>query len=180
MAPGLPPALPARRIVHDATPANAVSAPRSTSSPIAKHPSPSKSLPLPLRVDRRAAWSWCRAFSRPARPGCRSTASLGLRWLEYLKVGCAHARTPCRAHIAKPAESAEAALALPPASVPAPAISAKDLPPHTPSRRRAVAYHSAHNGPSKRSESNLNATGRQLLSIAGADPPHPPDRREST
>src|SRR5208282_5757439 len=180
MAPESPPALPAGPAVRDPTPASAGSAPRSTSSPTAKHLSPSKSLPLPLRVDRRGAWSWCRAFSRPACPGRRSTASLGLQWLEYLKVGCGHARTLCRARIAKRAESAEAALALPLTSVPAPAKSAKDLPPHTPARRRAVACHPARNGPWKRSESNLDATSRQLLSIAGADPRHPPDQREST
>src|SRR5580658_1466086 len=179
MAPGLPPVVPARPAGRDPIPASAESALRSASSPTAKRRSPSKSLLCQLLADRRLA-SWCRVFSRPARTERRSKASPGPRWLEYLKVGCADARTPCRAPVAEPVEPAAATLAFPLASAPAPAISAKDFPPHIPSRYRAVRCRPVRNGPSQRSESNSDASVRQLPSTGGVDLPHPPDRQEST
>src|SRR4029077_11708023 len=141
MAPAPPPVLAARSFVLDPKPASAASAPRSMSSPTAKRRQPSNSLPSPLLVDRRRSSRARHYSSRPPYSERRSIASLGPLQPEYSKVGCVHARTPYRAQIAMSAEPAQACLAFPPPSTPAPEESARDFPPRTPSRHKAAPYH---------------------------------------
>src|ERR1700675_4882909 len=119
MAPGQPPVPAARSSVLDPKPASAVSTPRSMSSPTAKDRQPSKSLPSPLLADRKHRSRARRCSSRPPCSERHSTASPRPQPPEYLKVGCVHARSPCRAQIAKPAEPAPACLVSPLPSAPA-------------------------------------------------------------
>src|SRR6266478_69147 len=165
MAGGPPPVLPERSSVPGPKPASAASTPRSMSSPTAKRRKPSKSFPSPLLADRKHS---SRARSPSSRPPCserRSRASPGPQPPEYLKVGCVHARTPRRARIATPAESAEACLALPPLSAFAPEESARDFLPHTPSRHKAVPCGPVRSVPPRKYESDSDVPVRWLLSI---------------
>src|SRR5260370_12798901 len=104
-------------------------------------------------------------------------ASLGPQPPEHLRVGCVHARTPCRARIAKPAESAEAWLALPPPSAHDPEESARDSPRRTPSQRRATPCLPVRSVLSKTCESNSDGSVRRPPPIGADNPPHPPRRR---
>src|SRR6266404_414845 len=160
MARGQPLALPERSSVRDPKPASAASTPRSMSSPTAKRRKPSKSLLSPLLADRKHSSPVRSPSSRPTYSERRSIALPRPQLPEYLKVGCVHARSPCRAQIATSAESAEACLAFPPLSAPAQEESARDFPPHTPSRHKAALCHPVRRVPPRKYESDSDGSVR--------------------